>query len=163
MPLNPHLLLAAKLCKVLDAQYATLEEVAVESGVELDTVQSLANGIPIHTSIDVRHRIGKALAPHFRAHPEMYRELDVFEPPPARLLFAKARMSSRRAFQSDQRKPRGVIEIESGSDEWKAFLIRDSHGRRRRIVHIPVDEWTEEEEEKLWRWLDRRDPVMKII
>jgi hypothetical protein len=162
--MNVNLLFVAKLCAVLDAKYATIEEIAVESDYSVETIESLANGLPVRIDLQTRHRVGKALAPHFRAHPELYRELTIRHAPTARKLGERTRLAAPSPHDLPQRKPRGVFEIEGECDCWRIFLIRDSQGRNRRVVKIPSGEFREDEDlDKLWAWLERRDPLLKVI
>jgi hypothetical protein len=155
------LLLSVKLCKVLDAGLATIEEIAVESGYPVDDVQALANGLPLNTTVELRHRIGRALAPHFRGHPELYRDLALVILPSACELGQRERIAS--TSKVKERKPRGVFELESECDCWKTFLIRDSRGVTRRVLKIPTPEFKDEDVDQMWGWLNRHDRLFEVI
>lgn len=129
---------ATKLCSVLDSELATIEEIAQASGFPPKFIERLATRPAIRIDRETEFRVTKVLAPYFRAHPELFREP---------LLRSK----------------RGVFEVETRCGCFRGFLIKDSKGKKLRYVEIPTDECDENTEESLWRWLDRRDPILKVI
>lgn len=58
---------------------------------------------------------------------------------------------------------RGVFEVEAACNCFRGFVIKNAYGKRLRYVEIPTEDCGEEEIDKLWRWLDRHDPVMRVI
>lgn len=58
---------------------------------------------------------------------------------------------------------RGVFRDPFPPEGYAAFVIVDSRGVRRRRVEMPADDATDEITAQMWRWLDRHDPLLKIM
>lgn len=132
---NPHLL-SHKLCRVLDAGYATVDQIAKAAGESPRLIEKLARGeFPLNE--ETKLRIGMALSPYFRAHPELYRDPER----PVR---------------------RGVFEVELRHRGWRGFEVKDSAGKTIVYVEWPKERATQERIDGLWRILDRDDPVPQL-
>lgn len=58
---------------------------------------------------------------------------------------------------------RGVYRDPFPAEGEAAFVIVDSRGVRRRRVEMPICEVTEDTVPQMWRWLDRVDPLLKVM
>lgn len=58
---------------------------------------------------------------------------------------------------------RGVYRDPFPAEGEAAFIIVDSRGIRKRRVEMPLDEVTDDTVAQMWRWLDRVDPLLKVM
>lgn len=58
---------------------------------------------------------------------------------------------------------RGVYEDPFPAEGEAAFVIIDSRGVRRRRVEMPSVDVTADTVPQMWRWLDRHDPLLKVM
>lgn len=58
---------------------------------------------------------------------------------------------------------RGVYRDPFPPEGQAAFVIVDSRGVRRRRIEMPSGEVTSDTVPQMWRWLDRRDPLLKVM
>jgi hypothetical protein len=135
---NPHLL-ATKLCRVLDAELTTVDEIARISEVPPRVIEQIAKG-GMKLSRDTELQISKAIGPLFHAHPELYKD--------------------------PERTPkRGVFEDPHRFKGARLFTVVSSTGECLMRTEIKPEFATDAFEARLWRWLDATDPIptLKVI
>ncbi len=132
---NPHLL-STKLCRVLDAELTTVDEIAKVAELPPRFIEQVAKG-GVKLNRDTELQISKAIGPLFHAHPELYKD--------------------------PERAPkRGVFEVELRHRGWRGFEIKNSAGKCVMYVEWPKEEASQSRIDGLWRWLDREDPAPQL-
>lgn len=58
---------------------------------------------------------------------------------------------------------RGVIRDPFSPEGWAGFIIVDSRGLVRRKIEMPIDDVDDDTAPRMWRWLDRIDPLLKVM
>jgi hypothetical protein len=133
---NPHLL-STKLCRVLDAELTTVDEIARLAELTPRLIEAIAKGPGVKLTRDTELRISKAIGPLFHAHPELYRD--------------------------PERVPkRGVIEEHCRDRAKRGFGVYDSKGNCLWYSEWPKADVTPALIRMLERYLEYKEPQPKL-